>query len=430
MNRRGLLPWLVALALLLAFAASGIPATPVRAQAATPAQTAVVTAGTPAPTSGTPGTAAATHTPAPTATATATLTELQTRLALAKAYLEGQDYENAATLYAQIAADMRGNDEALQGLQAALAGKAAILATQMAPIPTEAPTPAPTAVPAPSLVSATRSKVLDAFGFVVAALLLIALLYLFGAFLRWVLTALRELWYTRILPLLGRPAVPPGFLIGEFVGSWTTDEDLASRIVPIAITQKLTEWNQLVRDKQAPIELEHERVTGALAWLRVLWAWVLPPPRGYRVTGTFLKSPTGAQQLTAQRTHLGRHSVDRSRIFESTLEPPSEAYRAMAAETGKWLLFPADIEADASIALARSAAAGPTAGSASMVFDEAIATLLPVRQQVNQGLVDFPDARRRMAAAEALIAQLPTESELRAELTRVFADLRRAVPGG
>ncbi len=462
LGARRLLPWLVALVLVLALAActpatTPTPAAPTTAAPAAPTAVAAAGAGTGAGTAagtaapgaatgvapatpgaagtggGTPaGTAASgtpgSRTPTLTPTPVPTLTELQARLMLAKAYLDGKDYENAATLYAQIAQDTRGNAEALQGLQAALAGKADIQATQMAPIPTEAPTPVPTAVPAPTLMSATRSKVLDAFGFVVAALLLIALLYLFGALLRWVLTALRELWYMRILPLFGRPAVPPGFLIGEFVGSWTTDEELASRIVPIAITQKLTEWNQLVRDKQAPIELEREPTTGALAWLRVLWAWVLPPPRGYRVTGTFLKGPAGTQQMTVQRTHLGQHSVDRSRTFESTREPASEAYADMASEAGKWLIVPADIEADAAIALARGAA-GETV-SASATFDEVLNTLLPVRQQVDQGLVDFPEARRRMTLAEGLINRLPADSALRAELTRVFAGLRRAVPGG
>lgn len=424
---RGLLTWLMALALVLAFASWSMPATPAGAQTATQAaSTALATAGTPA---GTPGTPTPTRTPTLTPTPTATLTELQARLALAKAYLDGQDYESAAALYSDIVEDTRGNAEALEGLRTSLAGKAAIFATQMAPIPTEAPPTPETPVPGPTLASTTRSRALDAFAFVVAALLLIALLYLFGALLRWVLSALRELWYMRILPLFGRPAVPPGFLIGEFAGSWTADEDVASRIVPVAVALKLTEWNQLVQDKQVPIELEREPYTGPLAWLRVLWAWVLPPPRGYRVTGTFLTGPAGAHQLTVQRTNLGRHSVDRSRMFESTVEPLSEAYRAMAAETGKWLLIPADIEADSAVTMSRGAEDGAVPSSASAIFDAAIAALLPVRQQVNQGLVDFPDARRRIRTAEAMIAILPNNSSLRAELTRVVADLRRAVPG-
>ncbi len=454
---RSLLPWLVALALVLVFAGCTTRATPTQAPdvtqatapaastAAAPAASAAITgttaagaAGTPAAATGTAsapaartGTAvapSATITPTLTPSPTATFTELQARLVLAKAYLEGKDYDSAATLYSQIAEDTRGNAEALQGLQAALGGKAAIQATQLAPLPTETPAPAETPVPAATLASATGPKVLDAFGFVVAGLVLIALLYLLGALLRWLLGALRELWYTRILPLLGRPAVPPGFLIGEFTSPFTTEADTATRVIPVSITEKLTQWNHLVRDKQFPIELEREAYGGPLAWLRVLWAWVLPPPRGYRLTGAILEGPGGIHQLAVQRTHLGQHRVDRSHIFESDMEPAAEAYRAMAAETGKWLLVPADIDADRALAAVRKPEQGPS--SASATFDAAIETLLPVRQQVTQGLVDFPDARRRMREAEQLIASLPTESELRAELTRVFADLRRAVPGG
>jgi hypothetical protein len=146
------------------------------------------------------------------------------------------------------------------------------------------------------------------------------------------------------------------------------------------------------------------------------------------VTGTLLSSSAGSHQLAVQRTNLGRNSVDRSRIFESALEPPAEAYRAMAGETAKWLVHPTDIEADRAVALARGAGQGAPA-VASAVFDEAINLLLPVRQQVNQGMVDFPEGRRRLHAAQAMIAELPSDSALRTELTRVVADLRKSVPG-
>ncbi len=133
MSRRGkrlparrLLAWLVALALVLSFAACTNQATPTEAPSPV--------AATPATTSGTPGsrrkhrrrscpgcrnardaggccrhsrvrrprtagTPAGTATAAPTPTPTATLTELQARLTLAKAYLDGKDYDSAATLY-------------------------------------------------------------------------------------------------------------------------------------------------------------------------------------------------------------------------------------------------------------------------------------------------------------------------------------------
>lgn len=422
---RGLLVWLVAFGLILAVAIAGVPATPVGAQAATAAApTAAAVA-----TTGTPGTPAATSTPAPTPTATATMTELQSRLTLAKAYLEGKDYDSAADLYGQIAADTRGNAEAIAGLQAALAGKAAIFATQMAPLPTEIPTPV--VVPEEkTLASETSSKISDVLATVLAGLLLIAALYLLAGLLRWVLTALRELWYTRILPLFGRPAIPPGFLIGDFTVLTGTPAEAAARVVPVAMTEKLIAWNQLVQDKQVPVEIAPDLDLGPMAWLKIVWAWILPPPRGYRVSGALLAGPGGQHQLAVQRTDLGRNSVDRSRIFESAAQAPSQAYRDMAGEAAKWLVVPADIEAGQAMAQAKGLMdEGADTSAASDVFDRALDTLLPVRQQVSLGQVDYADARRRLRAAEAMVAQLPINSRLRADLSRVIADLRKSVPG-
>ena len=432
----GLLPWLVALVLVLTFAAWSIPASPVGAQAGTSAATtaagtpaattAAGTGGTPAATSGTP---TATRTPTLTPTPVPTLTELQARLALAKAYLDGKDYDNAATLYGQIAEDTRGNPTALEGLQAALAGKAAIQATQMAPLPTEAPTPVVVET-APTLASTTASKLQNILATAFAILLVIALLYVFAAFLRWLLTALRELWYMRILPLFGRPIVTPGFVIGEFNSPDGSATDAEARVVPIVMTAKLMDWNRLVQYKQAPVEIGSDRDLGRLGWLRLLWEWILPPRRGYRVTGSLLAGPAGEPQLALYRTNLGRNSVDRNHVFASGPEPVGQDYRGMAAEAAKWLVLPADIEADRAITATGAFAAGaaPT-NPASSIFDAAIEILLPVRQQVSQGAVDFPDGRRRLREATAMVAQLPPDSELRAELTRVIADLRKAVPG-
>ena len=190
--------------------------------------------------------------------------------------------------------------------------------------------------------------------------------------------------------------------------------------MPIAVTEKLIAWNQLVQDKQVPVELEPNLDLGAMAWLRVFWAWILPPPRGYRVAGTLLNGSAGAYQLAVQRTNLGRNSVDRSRIFESGAKPAAEsAFRAMAGEAAKWLVAPGDIEADKAVAAAARAVGDASPLAASAVFDEALNLLLPVRQQVNQGLVDFPEARRRLAQAEAMIARLPIE----------FDAARRSDPG-
>lgn len=427
---RSLLPVWAAVVLVLAIAWSA-PAIPAGAQTATQAaSTPAAPAATPAATAGASGTPAGTPTTAPSPTATPTLTELQSRLALAAAYLAGQDYDSAAELYGQIAADTRGNPEALEGLRAALNGRAAILATQLAPLPTE--TPAPVLVEKPvTLASETRAKVLDVLATILAGLLLIVTLYLLAALLRWLLTELRELWYTRILPLLGRPAVPPGILIGDFTVPTGASAESAARIVPIAMTEKLIAWNQLVQDKQTPVEIAPDLNLGTMAWLKVIWNWILPRPRGYRVSGALLAGPAGQHQLAVQRTDLGRNSVDRSRIFESTLQAPAQAYRDMAGEAAKWLVLPADIEADQALAAAKGFdEARSDSSSASDIFDAALNTLLPVRQQVKQGQIAFPDARRRMRDAEVMVAQLPPNSELRAELTRVLADLRKAVPGG
>lgn len=445
MSRRGtrLLAWLVVLALSLTFTAWSPAWTPAAAQSATPAANTTSeagtapaatastpgTSGTPTATAGTPGTPTPTRTPTLTPTPTPTLTELQARILLAQTYLGGRDYERAAALFAQILEDNRGNPEALAGLKAALDGQAAQMATSLAPLPTEMPTTVPEAV-GPTLAETTRSKLLEIGGTALAALAVVVLLYFLAAFLRWLLAALRELWYMRILPLLRRPAVPPGFLISEFNNAAGVEADGAARVVPLAITEKLIAWNRLVQDRQVPVEMAPDLDLGPMAWIKVLWNWILPPPRGYRVTGTLLNGTAGAFQLAVQRTDLGRNSVDRSAIFEGRSSSVEQAFRLMAAEAAKWLVKPADIEADKAVAAAKRAVGEGAALSASDIFDQALDLLLPVRQQVNQGLVDFPDARQRLRQAEAMVTQLPNASDLRAELTEVIEDLRKSIPGG
>ena len=49
----------------------------------------------------------------------------------------------------------------------------------------------------------------------------------------------------------------------------------------------------------------------------------------------------------------------------------------------------------------------------SEIFDQALELLLPVRQQVNQGAVDFNFARKQLADGEQLLTQLPDASQLR-----------------
>jgi hypothetical protein len=66
----------------------------------------------------------------------------------------------------------------------------------------------------------------------------------------------------------------------------------------------------------------------------------------------------------------------------------------------------------------------------SEVFDQALELLLPVRQQVYQGAVDFNFARKQLAEGEQLLTQLPDGSQLRGDLQGVVTDLRKSVPAG
>lgn len=426
--------WLVIFALVTLLIASAVTPGLAAAQSATPTG---ATAATTAPAAasnatGTPGTPTPTHTPTLTSTPTATLTDLDARLLLAQTYLDGKDYDSAAELFSAIAADTRGDPRALAGLTQALQGQASIMATQMAPFPGDLATPAPaaTAVPAPTFAQTTRAKLTEIGGWALAAIIVVLLLYFLAALIRRGLAWLRELWYMRILPLLGRPALPPGFLIGDFANMIGADGEGATKVVPIAVTEKLIAWNQLVQDKQVPVEIAPDMDLGAMAWIRVFWNWILPSERGYRVNGTILNGGAGAYQLAVQRTNLARNSVDRSAIFERRDSSAEAAFRVMAGEAAKWLVAPADMEADKAVAAAARAAGDPQPLPASQVFDEALNLLLPVRQQVNQGLVDFPEARRRLSQAEAMIARLPSNSSLRAELARVIDNLRKSVPAG
>ncbi len=266
----------------------------------------------------TPGTPTPTSTPTLTPTATPTLTELQSKLTLAQTYLAGKDYDQAATLFAAIAEEDRGNAEALAGLQAALDGKAMQLATMIAPLPTAAATAAPLPVPtpAPTLGDAVGAKLREFLGTALAALALVILIYLLANAIRWLLQVLREAWYLRVLPLLKRPAVAPGYLIGEFTNGLGDTGANAARVVPVAMTEKLLAWNQLIQAKEVPVEPEPQLDLGGMGWLKVLWSWILPAPRGYRVSGMLSLNDEGVYQLAVQRTSLARNSIDRGATFE------------------------------------------------------------------------------------------------------------------
>jgi hypothetical protein len=125
------------------------------------------------------------------------------------------------------------------------------------------------------------------------------------------------------------------------------------------------------------------------------------------------------------------NSIDRSATFATAAATPEEAYAYLAGEAAKWLISPEDMEMSGPATKGIRELGGATsAASPSLVFDRAMELLLPVRAQVNQGSVEFAEARRRISEAELLTQQLPSGSPLRQDLEGVVADLRRSVPAG
>ena len=218
------------------------------------------------------------------------------------------------------------------------------------------------------------------------------------------MAALRELWHLRVLPIFQRPAVRPGLRIAKFADMRGDAGPEAANVVPQVIAETLNEWNQLVERAQIPIESAAGGDLGAMSWIKVLWHWLLPGPRGYEVTGTLLDGPAGVHRLVVQRAELTNNRIDRSATFENTA-PTAEAYRAMAGEAAKWLISPIDIEADRAVLAVRQTAGEAAGVTSSAAFDQALEWLLPVRRQISQGQIDFGDARRRLQRAEAMIGQ-------------------------
>ena len=368
-------------------------------------------------------TATITRTPTSTPTPTPTLTALQARLVLANTYLQGGDFKAAAELFAAIAADDRGNAAALTGLKAALDGEKSIAGTASAPQPTPA---APTATPvgAPPIVASFSDTIQRWGGVALAALLLLVIFYVLAAAVRRFLVWLREIWYLRGLPLFRRPALTPGYLLGEFTNAAGPAGSQGPTVVAEAITEKLIAWNQLVSSAEAPIEPAQGLDLGAMNWLKVLWIWILPPPRGHQVDGVLYARDGGDFGLSIRRILRAANRVDGSRTFAGGGPTPEAAFRGLGSEAAAWLLHPQDVESGETVRGVMG-----TALTSGEVFDRAMDLLLPVRRQVNQGAINFGDARQRLRDAEALLTQLPDGSQLRLDLTAVIADLSRSVPG-
>jgi len=405
------------------FAQSATPAADVSAETSAAAPLPQAQAGTVEGSSVVTATATITRTPSATPTPTATLTALQARLVLANTYLQGGDFKVASDLFAALAADDRGNAEALSGLKAALEEEKSIAGTAAAPQPTP---PAPTATPvgAPPIVVSFSDTIQHWGGVAFAALFLVVVLYALAAVVRRLLAWFREFWYLRGLPLLRRPSLPPGYVLGRFANATGNDHSQGPIVVAEAITEKMVAWNQLVNTAQVPIEPAPGLDLGVMNWLKVLWVWILPPPRGFHVDGVLYARDGGDYSLAIRRILRAENRVDGSRSFAGGGQTPEAAFRSLGSEAAKWLLHPQDVESGETVRCALGAAL-----TASEVFDRAIDLLLPVRRQVNQGAINFGDARQRLRDAEALLAQLPDGSRLRLDLAAVIADLSRSVPG-
>lgn len=383
--------------------------------------------GTPLPTA-TAATPAPTRTPAPTPTPTATLTGLQNRLLLADVYLKGGEFARAEEIYAAILAEERGHPEALAGLKKAVEGKVSATATAAAPRPT--PAPAATA-PAPTFGGTLAGKADEIIGTAVPILVLLLVLYLAGLVVRGLLFALREFFYLQVRPFFGRPALDRPFLIGEFADDTGLTNFSGDRLVAQTLADRLLEWNRLLQARENPVEPAPALELGGMAWIKVLWNWIVPPPRAFKVEGALWGQPT-AYRLAVRRIDLSTNSVDASRTFSSAQSTPEAAFQEMAAEAAKWIVHPADMEADAAVTAGMRAARGAKAAaplSVSEIYDEALRLLLPVRQQINQAAIDYADARDRLSQAARLLQDLPPGSALRADLQSIIADLQRHVPG-
>ncbi len=402
---------------------------PALAQEATPDASAAPAEATTTPAGPTP-TATATSTPTATPSPTPTFTALQARLALAQAYLRGGDYARAAEIFAAVALEDRGNAEALAGLDAALQGQAAATATAVAP----PPTPEPTAAPAgPGYGAALAGKAGAALALAVAALVLATVLYLAARGLRWLLSALREVWFTRVR----RPPVRPGIIVGEFHGAPGEEGSQGSRVVAQALTEQLAAWNEAAAPGQEnPILLDRLDTPG-LAWLGALWHGITLPRRAYRVRGVLYGRHPGPYRLAADRIDLRSNRVDASRAFESSADAPAQAFRELGMAAAFWARDPVGMEGTPGL-LEMPARAPGISGAARaevgrtpiQIAAEALRLMGLVRAQVKAENVDYTTAPRALDEAQALIEQLPAAAALRHDLQTALDDLwRRVQPG-
>jgi hypothetical protein len=220
-------------------------------------------------------------------------------------------------------------------------------------------------------------------------------------------------------------------LIGEFTDATGIAGFQGAKIVTQTLAEKLLEWNQLLQAKDIPVEPAPAIDLGSMSWIKVLWVWVMPPPRAFKLDGVLLGDQPGAYKLAVRRTDLSANSIDASYTFSSAKPVAEAAFQELAGAAARWAGHPCDIEASEAAqrgirAVRGEAEAAPL--SADEVYQEAISLLLPVRQQLNLGAVDHADARDRLRQAEELLKDLPAGSGLYADLRAVVTDLNRALP--
>jgi hypothetical protein len=385
---------------------------------------------------------APTRTPAPTATATPTFTALQTKLALAQVYLKGGDHANAARLFSEVAAEDRGNAAALAGLAAALEAQAKGQITPPAPTPVPAKRE-----PAPSFASTFARQWSDLGSVALAGLILLLVVYVLAKAARQALYWSRELWLTRILPALTLKPVKPPYLLGDFVDATKIENAQGASVVSQALAEQLVRDNEAVAKwENTPIEAAPSLELGAMAWIRVLWSWIMPPPRGYKLNGVLLAPAADTFQLAAQRVELVSNRIDASHTFTQTGGTVAQAARLLAAQAARWARDPAGYEALLADrpAVSTEAAAGPRRGiprsgrgaEESLTpappppgdpLDLALENLRAARRLSSQGPARRADALAKAAEAEEQARLLPVGSSLRSDLEAEIEALRAAL---
>ncbi len=408
-----------ALALLTLLALTALFVPPALAQTAAPATATPAATGTPAPT----------RTPAPTPTATPTLTMRQSQLLLAQTYLDGGDYAAAVKLFAALAEQNPGDPTAVPGLKAALGAQATATAAASAAKPT-APPPAPT--PAPTFGSTFTRQLRDFTGTGLAALVFILLLYLTSKVIRWLFVQLREVWWTRtggVFDRIRKQPIPPGYYVGDFADATGDTSFPGGKVVAQVLTENLVQWHQAVMPEAPAVEPAPSLDLSGMSWVRLLWSWILPPPRVYRVTGTLLGQKSGPYELAISRTSLVKNRVDVSR----TLGPaggapiaPEQAIRELATKALAWILDPLAAAAMDATERARLTPKGlaPLSLTPTQAMQEAMRLVILARQQLARAPADKAAVQGSLADTERALVALPADSTLRDQLQAAINELR------